>query len=136
MKAIEQYFHVVLTVYYAVQGGSNFPFVKPVLLLSFKQAYRIEPLISGEYTNIPPVQLHRFDSKQSGYSEAKPSKTGAAGKWGTLFATYRASFSKQKAEEEASDWSASPNSEENTEEDDVVIVHNAASVDSTAGRIC
>ena len=79
------------------------------------------------------MQLHRFDSKQSSYSEAKPSKTSAAGKWGSLFAAYRAGFSKHKTDDEASDRSASPNSEENTEEEDVVIVHNAASTESSTG---
>ena len=81
------------------------------------------------------MQLHRFDSKQSGYSEAKPSKTGTAGKWGSLFASYRAGFSKQKIDDEASDRSASPNSEENMEEEDVVIVHNAVSGESFTGKI-
>ena len=32
MKAIEQYFHVRSTVYYAVQGGSNFKFVDETLV--------------------------------------------------------------------------------------------------------
>ena len=81
------------------------------------------------------MQLHRFDSKQSGYSEAKPNKTGAAGKWGGLFASYRVGFSKQKADEETSDRPSSPNSDENTEEEEVVIVHNAASAESATGRI-
>ncbi|KAJ7340070.1 Phospholipase ddhd1 [Desmophyllum pertusum] len=94
-------------------------------------AYRLEPLISGDYTNIPPVKLHRYDSKQSGYSDAKPSKPGTAGKWGGLFS--RVGFSKQKAaDEDSSDRSMSPNSDENMEEDDVVIVHNASSTDSNA----
>ena len=92
------------------------------------QAYRLEPLVSGDYTSIPPVQLHRYDSKQAGYCEAKPSKTGA--KWGGLFASYR---SKQKSEEEASDKSAGSNSEENMDEDEVVIVHNAASAKNAEG---
>ena len=97
------------------------------------QAYRLEPLISSEYSNIAPLQLHRFDSKQSGYSEAKPSKTGTGSKWGFL----RVGFSKNKADEEASERSASPNSEENMEDsDEVVIVHNAASTESSAGRSC
>ena len=95
------------------------------------QAYRLEPLVSGDYTNIPPVQLHRYDSKQSGYTDTKPSKTGA--KWGGLFASYRVGFSKQKTDEESSDRSNSPNSEENMEED-VVIVHNAATVDNAPGK--
>ena len=97
------------------------------------QAYRVEPLISGDYTNIPPVQLHRYDSKHTGYSEAKPSKTGATGKWGGLF---RVGFTKQKAEEETGDKSTGSNGEETMDEDDVVIVHNAASADCTAGRNC
>lgn len=95
-------------------------------------AYRLEPLISGDYTSIPPVQLHRYDSKQAGYSEAKPNKTGQAGKWGGLFKSYRVGFSKQKTEEDTSDKAAGSNSEENMEDDDVVIVHNATSADNTA----
>ena len=81
------------------------------------------------------MQLHRFDSKQSGYSETKPSKTGTSGRWGSLFASYRVGFSKQKIDDEASDSLASPNSEENMKEEDVVIVHNAVSGDSSSGRI-
>ena len=93
------------------------------------QAYRLEPLICGDYSNIPPVQLHRFDSKQAGYTEAKPSKTGqAAGKWGGLF---RVGFSRQKTEEA----DASSNGEENMDEDDVVVVHNAASADKSIGKL-
>ena len=93
------------------------------------QAYRLEPLICGDYSNIPPVQLHRFDSKQAGYTEAKPSKTGqAAGKWGGLF---RVGFSRQKTEEA----DASSNGEENMDEDDVVVVHNAASADKSTGKL-
>ena len=95
----------------------------------------MEPLISGDYTSIPPVQLHRYDSKQAGYSEAKPNKTGQAGKWGGLFKSYRVGFSKQKTEEDTSDKAAGSNSEENMEDDDVVIVHNATSADNTAGKI-
>ena len=74
--------------------------------------------------------MHRFDSKQSGYSDVKPSKTGTGSKWGFL----RVGFSKSKADEEASERSASPNSEENMEEDEMVIVHNAASTISKAGK--
>ena len=93
------------------------------------QAYRLEPLICGDYSNIPPVQLHRFDSKQAGYTEAKPSKTGqTAGKWGGLF---RVGFSRQKTEEA----DASSNGEENMDEDDVVVVHNAASTDKSTGKL-
>ena len=93
------------------------------------QAYRLEPLISGDYSSIPPVQLHRFDSKQAGYTEAKPSKTGqAAGKWGGLF---RVGFSRQKTEEA----DASSNGEENMDEDDLVVVHNAASADKSTGKL-
>ena len=93
------------------------------------QAYRLEPLICGDYSNIPPVQLHRFDSKQAGYTEAKPSKTGqAGGKWGGLF---RVGFSRQKTEEA----DASLNGEENMDEDDVVVVHNAASADKSTGKL-
>ncbi|XP_022796027.1 phospholipase DDHD1-like [Stylophora pistillata] len=87
-------------------------------------AYRLEPLLSADYSSIPPVQLHRYDSKQSGYTETKP--TGKISKWGGILAAYRVGFSKQKTDDEASDRSNSPNSEENTEED-LVVVHNAES---------
>ena len=97
------------------------------------QAYRLEPLISADYFSIPPVQLHRFDSKQAGYSETKPSKTGATGRWGGLLASYRVGFTKQKTGDEASDKTADSNSEENMEEDDVVIVHNASTKEGIVG---
>lgn len=93
-------------------------------------AYRLEPLISGDYSTIPPIQLHRYDSKQAGYSEAKPSKTGATGKWGVGWSKV-VGWTKHKAEEEASNRSAGSNGEETMDEDDVVVVHNATSTGST-----
>lgn len=104
-----------------------------VCLCTTFQAYRLEPLVSAGYSSIPPVQLHRFDSKQAGYSETKPGKTGATGKWGGLLASYRVGFSKQKTGDEANDKTADLNSEENMEEDDVVIVHNASTKEGTVG---
>lgn len=92
-------------------------------------AYRLEPLISEDYCSIPPVQLPRYDSKQT--ADVKPGKTRATGKWGGLFASYRVGFAKQKPEaEEADDRSAGANSVENGDEDEVVIVHNATAADN------
>ncbi|CAH3134384.1 unnamed protein product [Pocillopora meandrina] len=91
-------------------------------------AYRLEPLLSSDYSSIPPVQLHRYDSKQTGYTETKPA--GKSAKWGALFAVYRAGFSKQKTDDEASDRSNSPNSEAESTDEELVVVHNSASGES------
>ena len=100
--------------------------------MCFFQAYRLEPLISEDYCSIPPVQLPRYDSKQT--ADVKPGKTRATGKWGGLFASYRVGFAKQKPEaEEADDRSAGANSVENGDEDEVVIVHNATAADNIRG---
>ena len=100
--------------------------------LCFFQAYRLEPLISEDYCSIPPVQLPRYDSKQT--ADVKPGKTRATGKWGGLFASYRVGFAKQKPEaEEADDRSAGANTVENGDEDEVVIVHNATAADNIGG---
>lgn len=98
----------------------------------YKQAYRLEPLLSSDYSSIPPVQLHRYDSKQTGYTETKPA--GKSAKWGALLAVYRAGFSKQKTDDEASDRSNSPNSEAESTDEEIVVVHNSASGESVEGR--
>lgn len=98
----------------------------------YKQAYRLEPLLSSDYSSIPPVQLHRYDSKQTGYTETKPA--GKSAKWGALFAVYRAGFSKLKTDDEASDRSNSPNSEAESTDEELVVVHNSASGESVEGR--
>lgn len=92
-------------------------------LISLK-AYRIEPLISEDYSSIEPVKLHRYDSPKFGYNESKkPSGSGWAGK---LFSGYRSkaasvSFKKSTQAPERQS-SSSAEESESTGDEGLVIV--------------
>ena len=86
------------------------------------KAYRIEPLISEDYTSIEPVKLHRFDSTKFGYNEQKkPSGSGWAGK---LFKTATVGFKKTKQAPERQS-SSSAEEGESTGDEGLVIVDQA-----------
>ena len=98
----------------------------------------MEPLISSDYKSIPPIQLHRFDSPKSGYSEVQEVRR-AGGRWKGVFSSYRVGFTKQNTEEEGNEQCASSCSEgddnRDEEDDDVVIVHHAVtSQNSSTGN--
>ncbi|XP_048577940.1 phospholipase DDHD1 [Nematostella vectensis] len=80
-------------------------------------AYRMEPLISEEYSSVPPIQLHRFDSHKLGYlEEKKPARE--SGGW--KFFNYKVGYS--KSSEEPRSRSGSTASDSDAPEDEIVIV--------------
>ena len=88
------------------------------MFISLK-AYRIEPLISEDYSSIEPVKLHRYDSPKFGYNESKkPSGRGWAGK---LFKTAAVGFIKTTHAPERQS-SSSAEESESTGDEGLVIV--------------
>ncbi|XP_031559157.1 phospholipase DDHD1-like [Actinia tenebrosa] len=90
-------------------------------------AYRLEPLISEDYTSIPPIQLHRFDHAKSGYAEEKKIPSEKSG-W-SLF-NYRVGYNKHKEnKEEDMSRSNSISDDSESQEDELVIVDHAAAIE-------